>query len=161
MNNAYLSIGTNIGDRKKNLKDAVDLINSIENVNIEKISKIYETKPWGYTQQDNFLNICVKITTNLAPFELLEKCQYVEKELKRVRLIRWGPRTIDIDILLYDDIICEDENLILPHPRMHERAFVLIPLMDLEKEIFVKGKTLSHWLSLVDVEEVKEYMGNE
>ncbi|SHG96538.1 2-amino-4-hydroxy-6-hydroxymethyldihydropteridine diphosphokinase [Tepidibacter thalassicus] len=161
MNNVYLSLGTNIGDREKYLNDAIDLISELENTKIVKISKVYETKPWGYTNQENFLNLCLKINTGLSPHELLNKCQEIEKILKRERIIRWGPRTIDIDILIYDDIICNGENLTLPHPRIQERAFVLVPLMDLNENLVVKNKRVKEWLKLVDVEEVKEYIRDE
>lgn len=161
MNSVYLSLGTNMGDREKNLKDAVNIIKRFDSTKIIKVSKIYETEPWGYTDQGNFLNLCLEIKTSLSPYELLEKCQDAEQYLKRERLIRWGPRTIDIDILLYNDIICEDEKLILPHPRIQERAFVLIPLMDLNEELIIKGQDLKDWLKVVDLKEVKEYTGNE
>ncbi|SHK07151.1 2-amino-4-hydroxy-6-hydroxymethyldihydropteridine diphosphokinase [Tepidibacter formicigenes] len=161
MSNVYLSLGTNMGDREKYLKDAIDLINNFEDTKIVKISKVYETKPWGYTNQKNFLNLCLKINTNLSPHNLLKKCQEAERFLKRERIIRWGPRTIDVDILIYDDIICNDENLTLPHPRIQERAFVLVPLMDLDEDLIIKGKKIKDWLELVDVEDVKEYIGDE
>ncbi len=161
MSSIYLSLGTNMGDRKINLKEAINLIKSFENTKIVKISKVYETKPWGYTNQENFLNICLKVESNLNPYTLLKKCQDAEKKLKRERTIRWGPRTIDIDILVYDDIICKDENLILPHPRIQERAFVLVPLMDIDEDLKIKGKTIKDWIKEVDAEEVKEYIGDE
>lgn len=161
MSSIYLSLGTNMGDREKNLKDAVSIIQGFDQTKLIKVSKIYETKPWGYTDQDNFLNLCLEIETSLSPYELLEKCQEAEQNLKRERLVRWGPRTIDIDILLYDDIICEDEKLIIPHPRIHERAFVLIPLMDLNENLIIKGQGLKDWLKMLNLEEVKEYTGNE
>jgi 2-amino-4-hydroxy-6-hydroxymethyldihydropteridine diphosphokinase len=130
MNDAYLSIGTNMGDRKQNLQEAVYLLTKMQHVEVIKVSSIYETAPVGYTEQASFLNICVYVQTTYTPEELLEACQSVEQELGRVRLIRWGPRSIDLDILLYNHENIESEHLIVPHARMYERAFVLIPLME-------------------------------
>ena len=161
MNRAYLSIGTNLGNRKNNIETAITLLKALPDTSVVKVSKIYETEPWGYTNQDKFLNVCVLIETGLNPKELLYKCQDIENELKRVRDVRWGPRTIDVDILLYDDIISEDESLIIPHPRIHERAFVLIPLRDLDKDIIIKNQNMEYWISKLDPSEVKEYVGDE
>ncbi|MED3782242.1 2-amino-4-hydroxy-6-hydroxymethyldihydropteridine diphosphokinase [Heyndrickxia sporothermodurans] len=132
MNNiAYISMGSNIGDREKNLKDACALLNE-NGVDTVAVSSVYETDPVGYTDQGKFLNIVVKVETELLPEQLLKKCLEIEKELGRIRDIRWGPRTIDLDILLYNNENIETEHLILPHPRMLERAFVLVPLIEIE-----------------------------
>jgi dihydroneopterin aldolase/2-amino-4-hydroxy-6-hydroxymethyldihydropteridine diphosphokinase len=128
---AYIALGSNLGNKEKNLKDAVKLIDSTLNTNLIKTSNIYETKPVGYLDQDNFLNCAVKVKTLLTPKALIHVLLGIEKQLKRERLIKWGPRTIDLDILLYDDIITCDEEVIIPHPRMHERMFVLKPLCDI------------------------------
>ena len=156
MNKAYLGLGTNMGDKQAYLKEACKIISDNPNINIVKISKIYKTKAWGYTNQDDFLNICIEVDTNLSPEELLEVCHEVENKLNRVRVIRWGPRTIDVDILFFNNIISTDENLILPHPRIKERAFVLIPLMDLNKELVIDNKTISYYLSNLEKEELKQ-----
>ncbi len=161
MSRAYLGIGTNMGDRLNNLNQTIDNIKQFKNTEIVKISKVYETRPWGYTNQNDFLNLCVSIDTNLKPEELLQKCLEAECKLKRERTIKWGPRTIDVDILAYDDIICNGEKLTLPHPRIQERAFVLIPLIDLNEELIIKGMLLKEWLKELDAEEVKEYIGDE
>ena len=99
MNKAYLGLGTNMGDKQAYLKEACKIISDNTNINIVKISTVYKTKAWGYTNQDDFLNICIEVDTNLSPEELLEVCHEVENKLNRVRVIRWGPRTIDVDIL--------------------------------------------------------------
>lgn len=156
MNKAYLGLGTNMGDKQAYLKEACKIISDNTNINIVKISKVYKTKAWGYTNQDDFLNICIEVDTNLSPEELLEVCHEVENKLNRVRVIRWGPRTIDVDILFFNNIISTDENLILPHPRIKERAFVLIPLMDLNKELSIDNKTISYYLSNLEKEELKQ-----
>ena len=156
MNKAYLGLGTNMGDRENYLRQACLILNSNPNINVCKISKTYETKAWGYTNQDDFLNICMEIETSLNENELLKICQEVENELNRVRIIRWGPRTIDVDILFFNDIISDDETLTLPHPRIKERAFVLIPLMDLNKELVINNKSIDYYLSNLKKEELEE-----
>ncbi|WP_336943048.1 2-amino-4-hydroxy-6-hydroxymethyldihydropteridine diphosphokinase [Staphylococcus hominis] len=131
---AYLGLGSNIGDRKQQLLKAIDLIGNIKGIKVTKQSSIYETAPIGYTDQPNFLNLCLEIETELSPQQLLKHCLDIEQQLHRVREIRWGPRTLDIDILLYSDDIIETDNLSVPHPRMQERAFVLIPLNDIASD---------------------------
>ena len=131
---AYLGLGSNIGDRKQQLLKAIDLIGNIKGIKVTKQSSIYETAPIGYTDQPNFLNLCLEIETKLSPQQLLKHCLDIEQQLHRVREIRWGPRTLDIDILLYSDNIIETDNLSVPHPRMQERAFVLIPLNDIASD---------------------------
>ena len=131
---AYLGLGSNIGDRKQQLLKAIDLIGNIKGIKVTKQSSIYETAPIGYTDQPNFLNLCLEIETELSPQQLLKHCLDIEQQLHRVREIRWVPRTLDIDILLYSDNIIETDNLSIPHPRMQERAFVLITLNDIASD---------------------------
>ncbi|KXH86804.1 2-amino-4-hydroxy-6-hydroxymethyldihydropteridine diphosphokinase [Sporosarcina sp. HYO08] len=140
MNVAFLSIGSNIGDRLDHLTEAVRALHQNEKTTVTVISSIYETAPVGYTDQADFLNLVVKIETELDPFALLELCQQIEQELGRERIIRWGPRTVDLDILLYNNDNIEAENLTIPHPRMYERAFVLVPLIDVASD-FIHPKT--------------------
>lgn len=134
MNKAYLSIGTNIGEREQNLQDAVSMLIAHEAITVTAVSSIYETAAVGYTEQADFLNIALSLTTSLSAPELLLECQRIENDLGRVREFRWGPRIIDVDILLYNNENYATESLIIPHPRMYERAFVLVPL----KEIMVQ-----------------------
>ena len=143
MNKAYLGLGTNMGNRVKYLRDACVMLSNHKNISI-------------YTNQDDFLNICMEIDTNLEPEELLEVCHNIENQLKRVRTIRWGPRTIDVDILFFNNIASDDKALTLPHPRIKERAFVLIPLMDLNKELIIDDKNISYYLSKLNKEEIEE-----
>jgi 2-amino-4-hydroxy-6-hydroxymethyldihydropteridine diphosphokinase len=157
MNIVYLGLGTNLGDREGNLKKAIDLIREFPVTNLLEISKVYETKPWGYNNQDSFLNLCLKIETQLAPQELLKKCQSVESKLKRKRLMKWGPRTIDVDILLYGDLDLKEENLIIPHPRIAERAFVLIPLAELDEGLLINGKDITDLIMELGKDGVEEY----
>lgn len=134
-NIAYLSIGSNMGDRLETFHKALQLLDSQDKITIENMSSIYETDPVGYTNQACFLNAVIKISTILKPEELLQICLFIENELGRKREIRWGPRTLDLDILLYNQENIETESLIVPHPRMLERAFVIIPLMELDPSI--------------------------
>ncbi|KAA0941077.1 2-amino-4-hydroxy-6-hydroxymethyldihydropteridine diphosphokinase [Sporosarcina sp. ANT_H38] len=124
-------MGSNIGDRLNHLKEAVRALHSHEGTTVAAVSSIYETEPVGFTDQADFLNMVVCVETSLEAQELLGFCQKIEQELGRIRDIRWGPRTVDLDILLYNNDNIETENLIVPHPRMRERAFVLIPLLEI------------------------------
>lgn len=128
---AYLSLGSNLGDRGYYLEEACLRLIANPEVKIQTKSSIYETKPWGKEDQGDFWNMVLEIETSLPPLRLLEHCQEVESSLGRERLIHWGPRTIDIDILSYDNRVWEDDQLILPHPRMEEREFVLAPLREI------------------------------
>lgn len=155
MNIAYLSIGSNIGDRLHHLTEAVRSLHLHDNIEVTGISSIYETEPVGYTDQANFLNLVVCLETSLNPFELLDVCQGIENDLGRVREIRWGPRTVDLDILLYNNDNIETENLTVPHPRMDERAFVLVPLMEIAPtlvRVSVDDNGVIHWRKAEGVE---------
>ncbi|MBT2575078.1 2-amino-4-hydroxy-6-hydroxymethyldihydropteridine diphosphokinase [Bacillus sp. ISL-51] len=130
-NTAYIGLGSNIGDRERYLRQAVAMLGQHQRVTVTKVSSIYETDPVGYKDQDQFLNMAVEIKTSLSPFELLDLTQSIEAELGRTREVRWGPRTADLDILLYNRENIETEQLIVPHPRMYERLFVLAPLKEI------------------------------
>lgn len=125
-----LGLGSNMGDREDNLSRVLHLLESNGSVRIEKVSSIYETTPFGLKDQPDFLNMVISINTSLSPKELLDLCQKVENSLGRTRTLRWGPRVIDIDILLFDDARIENDTLTLPHPGIADRAFVLIPLAE-------------------------------
>lgn len=129
----YIGIGSNMGDREENILSAIEKIGMVMGTStiVTKVSNVYETKPVGYSDQGDFLNCVVEIKTQLKPEELLVELLNIEEELKRKRTVKWGPRTIDLDVLLFDDEILSNENLVVPHPRMHERLFVLEPLCDL------------------------------
>lgn len=131
---AYLSIGGNIGDRRKNLAEVCHRLREHPQLKLLKESSIFETKPWGNLDQPDFWNQVLEIETDLPPLDLLELCQKIENELGRKRIIHWGPRTVDIDILTYDNREYKDDRLTLPHPRMEERAFVLAPLREITPE---------------------------
>jgi 2-amino-4-hydroxy-6-hydroxymethyldihydropteridine diphosphokinase len=148
---AYIGIGSNIGDRESNLKFAVEMLQEQDGVEVTVVSSYLNTAPVGYIDQPDFLNAVVEIRTSLTPISLLEVCQVIEQELKRVRTIRWGPRTIDLDILLYGDMVINEENLIIPHPRMHEREFVLYPLNEIAPNTVhpIIKKSIAELLNLV------------
>ena len=131
MAEVFLSLGSNMGDRFYNLQTAISEIEGLRATTILKISSIYETLPIGYKEQDDFYNIAVKLETKLPPKELLFAVLEIEKEMGRVRTIINGPRIIDIDILLYENKTSNEPILILPHKRMMERAFVLVPLSEI------------------------------
>ncbi|WP_211652830.1 2-amino-4-hydroxy-6-hydroxymethyldihydropteridine diphosphokinase [Planococcus alpniumensis] len=131
MNEVYLSLGSNLGDRKAQLQEAVRLLQSNSSISNMRMSSIYETAPVGYLSQDAFLNLVIRLETSLSPLRLLDACQEIEQALHRERLVRWGPRTVDLDILLYGQEQLTTERLTIPHPHMYERAFVLVPLREL------------------------------
>lgn len=155
---AYLGLGSNMGDRAHQLQQAIQIIDRFQHIDVTSVSPIYETEPVGYTDQPQFLNLCIEIETTLKPQELLKRCLETEQALHRVRKIRWGPRTLDVDILLYGNEIIEEDKLIIPHPRMVERAFVLIPLNDIaSKHIEPRSQRLIENLVTAD-STVKRYM---
>jgi len=128
---AFVGIGSNLGDREGNLRRAVELLSAEDGIDIVSVSEIRETDPVGPVEQAPFLNGAVRIETDLAPRELLQRLLGVEQRLGRVRGKRWGPRTIDLDLLLYGDDVVDEPGLTVPHPRLHERRFALEPLSDL------------------------------
>lgn len=134
----YLGLGTNLGDRQANLRAAVKGLPP--GVEVRRVSPIYETEPWGYEDQPPFLNQAAEAATDLPPEELLAYLKALETSLGRVQSFRYGPRLIDLDILLYDNLVLETPGLVIPHPRLAERAFVLAPLADLAPGLVVPGK---------------------
>lgn len=131
MSRAYLSIGSNLGDRQGYLRLAVDGIRENPHCRLLKKSSLYQTAPWGKLDQPDFLNAALILETDLAPLELLQFCQGLEQQAKRQRIEHWGARTLDVDIIAIDGIQQEDPRLILPHPHYRERLFVLQPLLEL------------------------------
>ena len=130
----YLGLGGNQGDRLGNLRRAVKLLRELPGVEVEALSAVYETEPQGYREQPEFLNMAVRIRTTLAPLALLRETAQIEEKLARRRTVKDGPRTIDLDLLLYEGVEMGSPTLTLPHPRMRERAFVLTPLRDVWAE---------------------------
>ncbi|MGG1550394.1 2-amino-4-hydroxy-6-hydroxymethyldihydropteridine diphosphokinase [Paenibacillus ferrarius] len=127
---AYVALGSNMGDREQYLREAIRLLDAEAGITVTGRSSIYETEPVGYVDQDAFLNMVIQIHTNLLPATLLATLLATENRLGRTRELRWGPRTIDLDLLLYGNHQLSTPDLIVPHPRMQERAFVLVPLTE-------------------------------
>lgn len=129
--NAFLGLGSNLGDRLATLRRAIDLLAAEPGISVQRTSRVWETDPVGGPEQPDFLNVVAEIDMALEPHDLLEAANRIEATLGRTRDIRWGPRTIDIDILLIDSLTIHDDRLTVPHPRLHERAFVIMPLLEL------------------------------
>jgi len=153
----YLALGTNLGHRLANLRAAVAALPPA--VSVLAQSPVYETPPWGVAGQPAFLNMALKGETHLAPLALLAYLKQLETQLGRISSIRYGPRLIDLDILFYDDLVLDTPELTIPHPRLHERAFVLVPLADLAPALVhpALGKPVSRLLEGVDANGVKRF----
>ncbi|QTH43072.1 2-amino-4-hydroxy-6-hydroxymethyldihydropteridine diphosphokinase [Cohnella sp. LGH] len=134
MQDAYVALGANLGDREASLKEAIRRLQSEPELELRRISPVYETAPVGYADQPSFLNMTIGLQTSLGPEELLRRLLAIELEMGRVRNIRNGPRNIDLDLLAYDGVEMDTPELTLPHPRMGQRAFVLVPLKDIWPE---------------------------
>jgi len=157
MVHAYIALGSNISPRSDYLHQAIDRLGEHEGIDVLQISSIYETIPVGYTKQSDFLNMVIHVETSLTAHELLSYCQSIEQTLGRERLIKWGPRTIDLDILFYNQENIESEQLIVPHPRLQERAFVLVPLYEIAQELYVSHmqQTVKQLVSALADEEIE------
>lgn len=155
MNKAYIALGSNIEPRLRYLSKAEEKLAQSDSVQIQCVSSVYETIPVGYEKQGNFLNRVIEVETALKPLQLLKLCQRIERELGRERDVRWGPRTIDLDILLFNLEKMNTDELVLPHPRMHERAFVMQPLVEVNPDIEIPGfgDNALHLLSKLSTEE--------
>jgi len=152
---AYIGIGSNLGKKRENYLEALERIAKVPNTRIVKESSLYESEPWGGESREWYVNGVIEIETELTPDDLLKKCQNIERAMgrKRVRK-RWGARIIDLDILLYDNLIVGKKNLKIPHPEMHKRKFVLIPLSEIAPQIVhpILGMTISELLVSVQDE---------
>lgn len=150
----YLALGTNLGDRLANLRAALRSLPP--DVQPVSVSRVFETPPWGFADQPAFLNMALHARTTLEPGSLLRKLKTLEVELGRGETFRWGPRVIDLDILFYDDLVLDTPPLVIPHPRLHERGFVLVPLADIAPDLVhpALGKTVRQLLADVDAGEI-------
>jgi 2-amino-4-hydroxy-6-hydroxymethyldihydropteridine diphosphokinase len=133
MHKAFIALGSNLGDKRKNIEIAIEKIKE-KGINILKVSSIIETEPYGYKDQDSFLNAVCLVETSLDPFSLLRVLLNIEEEMGRKRTFKWGPRNIDLDIIFYDDLVIESEELIIPHPDAHNRTFVMGPISEIEPD---------------------------
>jgi 2-amino-4-hydroxy-6-hydroxymethyldihydropteridine diphosphokinase len=136
---AFVGIGSNLGDREAQLSRAVELLSAEDGIEVSGVSQIRETEPVGPVEQGPFLNAAVQVATELAPRELLDRLLGIEQRMGRVRRERYGPRTIDLDLLLYGDEVVDEPGLIVPHPRLKERRFALEPLSDLDPSLTIPG----------------------
>jgi 2-amino-4-hydroxy-6-hydroxymethyldihydropteridine diphosphokinase len=142
---AYAGLGSNIGDKAENILRALDTLSQFDGIKVTKVSSFYETEPVGYEDQDWFINAVAQIETIFSPEELLNTFKKVEQIMGRKNTIRWGPREIDLDLLMYDQLCLESPGLVIPHPRLHERSFVLVPLAEIAPDLFhpVQKKTIA------------------
>jgi len=152
----FLSIGSNMGDKRAYLDQAVERLGQHDQIQVQAQSSYYETDPVGYTEQDLFLNIGLELDTMLKPEDLLSVCQAIELDLHRERLIRWGPRTVDIDIIFYDDLSMSTEDLILPHPRALERGFVMWPIYEIAGDLIVQGRPIKELIQDLPAEGIRK-----
>lgn len=144
-NSALIGLGGNVGDVVQSMQRAINAIHNRQDCKVLAISKVYRTAPWGNTEQAWFYNACAEVETELEPEALLDLLLTIEIAQGRIREERWGPRTLDLDIISYGDLAIETERLTLPHPRMGERAFVVVPLLDICPDRLVGGKTIKEY----------------
>ena len=151
MRKALIGVGSNIGDRKEYIDTAIETLNHIPSVQVLRMSPIYESEPWGYANQEKFYNAVIEVETNLTAYTLLGVCLGIEAGVGRVRSIKNGPRVLDLDLLLFEGQESMSAELTLPHPRMFERDFVLIPLRDLYPEMKIYKKyNLVHYYDILE-----------
>jgi 2-amino-4-hydroxy-6-hydroxymethyldihydropteridine diphosphokinase len=153
----YLSLGSNMDNRSANLKSAISSLPP--QLDVKKKSHVYKTPPWGYTEQDEFLNQVVMAKTYLEPEPLMKHIKRLEVALGRKATFRYGPRLIDIDILFYDDLVLETPSLTIPHPHLHERGFVLVPMMDIAPDFVhpVKKKSIGEMVAQCSVGGIQKF----
>jgi 2-amino-4-hydroxy-6-hydroxymethyldihydropteridine diphosphokinase len=154
---ACLAFGSNLGDRERHIHQALAALAAGPAVTVLRVSRLYETPPWGPVAQGRYLNACAAVSTTLSPRALLDLCLAVERAGGRERLVRWGPRTLDIDVLTYGDVKLAEPDLVIPHPRMMERAFVLVPLIDVAPGLVVNGEPVAAALARLDRSDIVEW----
>jgi 2-amino-4-hydroxy-6-hydroxymethyldihydropteridine diphosphokinase len=140
-----IGLGGNLGDPAASMREALRLIDAHEACKVSQVSSFWRTPPWGKTDQPDFINACASVETSLTPQAFLALCLGIEKKLHRIRTERWGPRSIDIDILFFGDRTIGEEGLTVPHPSIAERAFVLVPLAEIAGEVALNGRTVRQW----------------
>jgi len=152
---AYLGLGGNLGDPVTNMRQALQTLDARADLTVTAVSRLFRTPPWGKLDQPWFVNACAAVDTDLGPRDLLELCLATERGLKRERLERWGPRTIDLDVLDYGGRPYEDDALTLPHPRMGLRAFVLVPLAEIAPDFTVDGYSIAEAIAALGGEGIE------
>jgi len=156
MNHVFVGLGGNVGDVIGSMVSALNALDRLRDIRLVARSGLYRTPPWGDKGQADFINACALLETGLEPHDLLAVLKEQEKKLKRTKTRRWGPRTIDLDILLFGDVEYKSEALEIPHPRMTQRGFVLMPLADIDDLVMVRGRSVRDWLREADVAGIKE-----
>ncbi len=147
---AIIGLGSNIGDKQANIAAAIEHLTADGALKLVRRSRDFRSAPWGKTDQDWFVNACITVATKLAPSDVLERCFDAERAAQRVRRERWGPRTLDCDLLIYRDNVSDDPHLTLPHPQITGRAFVLVPLIEIAPDAVINGQRATEWLSKLD-----------
>jgi 2-amino-4-hydroxy-6-hydroxymethyldihydropteridine diphosphokinase len=150
-----VALGSNLGDKPANIDRAISLLTEAGDVKVLARSRNYATEPWGKTDQDWFVNACISVKTALSARELLARCQAVERRMGRVPTEKWGPRIIDLDLLIYGEESIHDPDLVLPHPHIAERAFVLAPLMDIAADVVIGGRSVRELYAAIDAAGVR------
>lgn len=157
MTRAWLGLGGNVGDVRQAIARSLVWMDNQSDLSVTKVSPLYKTPPWGVEDQPWFLNCCAQIETNLTPEDLLEICQEAERRGMRKRIIRWGPRTIDVDILMMEGVKQAEQRLTIPHPRIEERAFVLVPLADIAAEEVLNGKSIAELAAAIKNDGLEQF----
>ncbi|MCO6390644.1 2-amino-4-hydroxy-6-hydroxymethyldihydropteridine diphosphokinase [Aliihoeflea aestuarii] len=152
---AYLGLGGNLGDPQAAMAAALRILDARPDLAVMQVSSLYRTPPWGVTAQPDFLNAVAEVETTLSPRQFLDACLDAERRLKRVRDERWGPRAIDLDILTFGDSHIDEEGLSVPHPRISERAFVLVPLLEIAPDLTIDGRPMADTLHALDASGIK------
>lgn len=150
MSRAWIAFGANLGDRRQSFQAALRKFGETGSTRLVRGSRVYETEPVGPGEQDKYWNAVLEVETSLTARELLNECLRIETDLGRVRVERWGPRVMDLDLLLYNDLRVSEEGMEIPHPRLTERNFVLIPLADLIPAVRIEGRSVAQWLELCE-----------
>ncbi len=147
MSLACISIGSNLQDPHQQILAAIEQLSQIDHTQLDRVSGLYTTKPWGLEEQPDFINAAAGLQTRLTPHELLRELQTIEFNRGRTRTHKWGPRILDLDIICYDQVMCKDPDLQLPHPLFNQRLFVLVPLSTIYPEVVVDGISIQQWLT--------------
>jgi len=150
-----VALGSNLGDKVANIDRAIELLTEKGDVRVLARSRNFATEPWGKTDQDWFVNAAIAVATALPPHALLARCQEIEQRMGRVRTEKWGPRIVDLDLLIYRGVEIEDADLVLPHPHIASRAFVLAPMLDLVPELEIGGRSVRAMHEAIDTAGVK------